>query len=52
MKVLSIDERKDGSAILNVDLTEREVTMLIEKGFITLLEEYTEIMAEVYDESE
>ena len=52
MKVISIDERKDGSAVLYADLTKREVTLLIEKGFITLLKEYTETMGEICDDPE
>jgi len=40
MKVLNIDEQEDGSAIVNVDLTDDEVQLLLEHSIVSALKNY------------
>ena len=39
MKVISIEDQPDGSAIIIVDMTKEEVDSCIEVGFLTMLKE-------------
>ena len=49
MKVIEFTERVDGSAVIELDLTEEEKTALVEVGFITLLTEMMERQEKLYD---
>ena len=47
MKIQSLIEREDGGADMVVtDITPYEVQLLMEKGFVALLEEYAKDLAE------
>lgn len=40
MEVISIKEQEDGSAIVELDVTQEEKHMLIEVGFNSVIKEY------------
>lgn len=42
MIIVEIKERKDGSALVTFDMTKKEQKLLIERGFIGLLEDKIE----------
>lgn len=42
MKVLELVELEDGSATVKLDLSKEESELLIQTGFLTLLQEYVE----------
>jgi hypothetical protein len=56
MKVLSIEDRPDGSAIVEIEITNEEKDMFIEIGILTALqkglERHKEIMIDDYINSE
>jgi len=40
MKIWDMQEKEDGSCVLEIEMNEYEKQMLIEKGFVTMLEEF------------
>lgn len=40
MQVLSIVENEDGSALLQIDMTDEEKVMVLEVGFVELIKRY------------